>query len=362
MNRIIFLLIFILSYTTLAGEYVVLDPGDSDLGPEKKYSKMVNVKNNRIRNASKKPYPLKNPTTEFERGILKRGTRVCFIGDSGNGSLRQKKVAGQMQKRCDQIRHLGDIVYYIGIKDLQDPLLKSRFLEVYDSIKAPMYLVMGNHDYYLNPDVWLQISKKYPKYIFPNNYYLEIFASTLRTKGICFLSLDSTPFKEIDSRVGLNAPRIQAQIKWLDRMKPLMRKRCSFTIGFFHHPYLLAKKGRTKKNNPELVNAFFKQRVFKMVNFIVTGHDHYLAYYPFLPKNPLGHSEKGAFKIPQIISGSGGMLQEEPSEKRPFGKVFPTNGFVQMTLLKSSNQPNFSANFRFIDYKGTELYKFNYFQ
>ena len=360
MNKVIFLFSLIYSFHCSAGKYVILDPGDPDLNPEKKYSKKL--KPSRLRNASKIPYLLKNPTTKFERGVLKRGTRICFVGDSGNGSKRQRKVAALMSRNCDQIRHLGDIVYYIGIKDLADPLLKSRFLDIYNSIKAPMYLVMGNHDYYLDPDVWLKVSKKYPKYIFPNNYYLEIFSSSIGTRGLCFLSLDSTPFKEVDPKIGLNSPRIQRQIKWLDMMKPLMRKRCTFTMGFFHHPYLLAKKGRTKKNNQELVNDFFKQRVFKMVNFIVTGHDHYLAYYPYLPKNPLKNSKVGAFDIPQIISGSGGMLQEDSSEKRSFGKVFQTNGFVKMTLMKSTNQPSFGADFRFIDYLGKELYHFNYFK
>lgn len=204
--KFLILVFLLISANSISGERIIeikgqkkhvsfnpLDPGDPDLVDEKVQSKYL--KKQKERNTSVVPFPIKTPQTYFERGILKAGTRVCLVGDTGNGSKRQKLISNIMAKSCDQIRHLGDIIYYIGVKDINDPRLKERFLDIYQNIRAPMYLTVGNHDYYLNPDVWLEVSKRFPKYIFPNHYYMEFFSHQKSSgKGICFLSLDSTPF------------------------------------------------------------------------------------------------------------------------------------------------------------------------
>lgn len=333
--------------------YPILDPGDPDLSQEKKDSKSykpqkeINVR---------KPFIPKNPNTTFERGILRPNSRICFVGDSGNGSLRQRKIAALMQKNCDQIRHLGDLLYYVGAKNINDPVLKSRFFDVYNSLTIPMFITLGNHDYYQNPDLWLEVGQKFPnKYIFPNNYYLDLF-SLPKNRGLCFITLDSTPFNELEIKDGINTPRIKAQLTWLNSLTTLIKNRCTFTMSFMHHPLILSSAGRDEKNSDTLVLELYYKRILKFVDFVVAGHDHFLSYYPKLPK-----LNGGFHDIPEIISGTGGMLNtEKPIENRPFGQVFRENGFVIMTLRNASDNPTFSANFRFIDHNGKDLLKFDY--
>ncbi len=54
--------------------------------------------------------------------IIKKSTSkltVCIIGDVGTRSKIQKKVAKSLAKRnSDQVRGLGDLVYYTGITAL----------------------------------------------------------------------------------------------------------------------------------------------------------------------------------------------------------------------------------------------------
>jgi len=337
-------------------EYPVLDKGDPDLGKEKKDSKLF--KPIQEKNVNEKPFPIKNPKTFFERGVLKAGTRVCLVGDTGNGSKRQMLIAKLMQRECDQIRHLGDIIYYVGAKDRNDPLLASRFLNVYKDLTVPMYIALGNHDYGQNPDIYLDVAKEFPnKYIFPNNYYMEFFSKP-QNKGMCFISLDTTPIANVNPAVGFKSPRVRAQMQWLDSLPNLIRNRCSFTFSFTHHPFINVSKGRDEGVTEMVRVELYEKRLLKYVNMVVAGHDHFLAYHPKLPKSGLPNQ---FHNIPQILSGSGGMLAiDKEMELNSFGKSFKETGFVQMTLLQNSDHPKFAAKFKFINHLGAQLLDFSY--
>ncbi len=336
--------------------YNILDPGDPDLSQEKKDSKLF--KSIQEKNVNEKPFPIKNPQTFFERGVLKAGTRVCLMGDPGNGSKRQMLIGKLMQRECDQIRLLGDIIYYVGAKDRNDPLLASRFLNVYKDLTTPMYIILGNHDYGQNPDIYLDVAKEFPKkYIFPNNYYMEFFSNP-KNKGMCFISLDTTPIANVNPAIGLKAPRVKAQMAWLDSIQNLIKNRCSFTFSFTHHPFVNVSKGRDEGVTDMVRIELYEKRLLKYVNMVVTGHDHFLGYHSKLPKSGF----PGQFhNIPQILSGSGGMLAiDKEMEIPPYSKAFKETGFVQMTLLQNSDNPKFAARFRYINHLGAQLLDFNY--
>ena len=346
---LLFVLLFPLIGFTKA--YPILDVGDPDLTAEKKDSK--NYKANHEINVNEKPFAIKNPQTFFERGILKNGYRICLVGDTGNASKRQKLIASLMNQNCDQIRNVGDLVYYIGVKDRRDPLLAQRFLDIYKDMNVPMYITLGNHEYYTNPDVWLEVANEFPqKYILPNNYYMEFFSLPSK-KGLCFISLDTTPFNDASS---INVPRVSAQIKWLDTLPNLVRNRCSKTFSFTHHPFIPAAAGRDEKSSDILKNELYEKRLLNYVDMVVAGHDHFLAHYSKLPNSKKG----GKFhNISEIITGTGGMLNmETPIEPRSYGQVFRETGFIQMTLNGSSDSPHMKGTFRFINHLGKEIYRF----
>ena len=53
---------------------------------------------------------------------------LCFIGDTGTGhpeQLESKKLLND----CTQVRHLGDIVYQVGIESVEDKNVKEKFLK-----------------------------------------------------------------------------------------------------------------------------------------------------------------------------------------------------------------------------------------
>ena len=148
-----------------------------------------------------KPYrPINNNNNNgFYFKISKNigNSSLCFIGDTGTDYPEQKE-SKSLLKNCEQVRHLGDIIYQVGIQSLKDKELKSKFLDYYSPFKVPWYLIFGNHDYYGQLGPWFELAKKTPNLNLPNYYYAENY------NGLCFVTIDSTPIYYDDN---LKKPR-----------------------------------------------------------------------------------------------------------------------------------------------------------
>lgn len=78
--------------------------------------------------------------------------RFLAMGDTGNGSATQRRVAAGAaracaERGCDLVVLLGDNLYPRGMEAPDDPLAETRIAEMYAPIGAPLYVVLGNHDY-----------------------------------------------------------------------------------------------------------------------------------------------------------------------------------------------------------------------
>src|SRR6185436_3635827 len=131
-----------------------------NLWASKKCSGVVELKFKLAFNALYEPYPRnehpKGPDFVFNRGAKPDKYRICFVGDTGDGRGGQLKVAellgsldGQGKPVCDEVRHLGDVIYYVGLKDLRsgkEPgMLQRYFYQYYRTLQPDMYFVLGNH-------------------------------------------------------------------------------------------------------------------------------------------------------------------------------------------------------------------------
>src|SRR5690348_3348742 len=76
------------------------------------------------------------PKVTFRHDLSeKKLQKLCFIGDMGDGSDTQKKVAHDLKKEnCHHIFVLGDVIYTNGIHSEDDPALKERFIDIYEPI------------------------------------------------------------------------------------------------------------------------------------------------------------------------------------------------------------------------------------
>lgn len=249
---------------------------------------------------------------------LSASSKICIIGDAGTGESSQYDVAKMLEdENCDHIRYVGDVIYQFGITSSLDPQFKSKFYNPYKNLLeakpvVPFYMALGNHDYYGNPNSWIDLAKKYPdSIIYPKSYYAESWGD------ICFITFDTnTGFEE--------------QIKWLDSIKKLLDTSCKLSLAFGHHPYLSVGEHGDATSK---VKIFLESTVVGKMDIYFAGHDHNL-------------SDEGEVKgTTFIVSGAGAKLR--PLEKKP--RVFAVSELGYVTLEVTRNELNVPiADYKFV--------------
>lgn len=128
-------------------------------------------------------------TTNAHSRLEKGSTELAFpeetnflvIGDYGTGNRDQVKVAETMKRFARTLNpkpafvlSTGDQIYDHGIQSPNDPALKARFENMYDSpeLQIPWYITIGNHDCEGSVDALLQYAKKEDSlWYLPRRYY-----------------------------------------------------------------------------------------------------------------------------------------------------------------------------------------------
>lgn len=266
---------------------------------------------------------------------FKEGSKICFIGDSGEGNAAQKKVAEYLEKEnCDQVRHTGDIIYPIGIKKVDDPDFFEKFYNIYKPMldkKIPFYMSLGNHDYLNCIDCWIKISETYEDIKFPYYYYAEQYGD------ICFFTLDTNVFADLHfdhfiKKVTFN--KDTHRIKFSKNQKEWLKKQlesvsCKTKILVGHHPYKSSGKHGDAKGD---IKKFYEKYVIDVFDILITGHDHNIADEGLVGEKTL-----------QFVSGGGG------GSLRPVKNpgVWGIGNFGYITMIIYEDQ--FIFDFKFLD-------------
>lgn len=176
----------------------------------------------------------------------------AVLGDSGNGSDYQKKVARQLfLQHPDLVIHTGDVIYGGDTDKDYD----AKFFSIYAKLaeSAPFFLTIGNHDVTGNEDPYLR------------NFYLPQDSPgkgryySFNCGGVHFVGLDS------NEPLAPGSP----QYAWL--VGDLKASRLPMKVIFFHHPvFSSGYHGSTKGLRKSLEPVFVKFHVTVVFN----GHDH----------------------------------------------------------------------------------------
>lgn len=210
---------------------------------------------------------------------------MCFIGDMGDGSESQRRVAGALsEENCDRIFVVGDVIYSKGIESADDPLLKERFVSIYEQVttsgkKPPFSIVLGNHDFAGNEKAWIDVPKIYPWVFYPHYYYLQ------KINAACFVAM------ETDFYAGPFRLESLIQKWWLGKIQDEM-KDCQLKVLFAHHPYV------GKRPATGWLKDIYEELVVGKFDIVVTGHDHIL--------RDMGKKDGTHF----FISGAGGQYED----------------------------------------------------
>lgn len=225
---------------------------------------------------------------------LKGPVRACFFGDGGSGYKEQAMVAKLLrEENCNAYFYLGDVIYPSGIESASDPDLERLFWKPYRAVleRAPMFLMMGNHDYKGNMDAWIQAAAPRKNLHYPAHYYLAKLNG-----NICVTALNT-----VDHRM--------EQLLWL---KDLDTDGCKVNVLAGHHPAISSGKHE---------DAFFPLNLFLnyalgRADIYVSGHDHHLSY-------------EGKHRgVHQFISGAAGKLRPVDESKAVWAKS--RHGYLTM--------------------------------
>jgi len=272
-----------------------------------------------------------NPLWSQEINRENQNLIFCFVGDTGEVTETQSLVAKSLANSdCSFIWHTGDIIYPSGISSYEDPRFKTNFLDPFKEVfakKIPFIFTLGNHDYKLQPNAYLEIAQIHPLIIYPNNYFKKSYGET------CFFALDTTIF----DKLYLFYKR-KEQIGWLVSEMESIKKECKLSIAVAHHP--LFSSGDRKKGTPQLIK-FLNRYIFGVVDLYISGHNHVLA----------DEGEKNG--TVQLISGTGSLPGGSPVKdlKGKFNKDIP--GYLRMIL--NSNQEEIIAEYQFIAAKDNQM-------
>lgn len=214
---------------------------------------------------------------------------ICFVGDTGTGNEDQKAVAELMDKnKCEAIFFLGDLIYPIGLKDVNDPQFFEKFYNIYNR-SVMKYVVPGNHDAYNgNLGAWLKLAEKYADIEAPYYYY------SVKMGDRCILAFDSFVYTTIKK-----GKFEKKQNKYIDEF--VKREDCKYKVAIAHHSYRASDDSHGdagKEMGTKRLKKFYEEHLIGKVNQIITGHSHIL-------------SDEGELQGTHFyVSGAGGKINE----------------------------------------------------
>jgi len=284
--------------------------------------------------------------------IDKTALNFLVLGDWGrNGEYHQKDVATQMgliaaKTNTKFIISTGDNINPGGAMSEFDPVFRYSFEDIYTafSLQCDWYLVLGNHDYKINPEAEIAYSKISRRWKMPAHYYSKKFMINKDpSQQVLMVFIDSNPFykeyyRDPDYIPIVSAQDTAAQKKWMENVLSDTASNIKWKVVVAHHPLFT---GGPRKSNPDIIGirGSFKEIMDKYkVDVYVSGHEHSLQH--IVPEG----------KTQYFISGAGSELTNvDYLPETKFAQSI--NGFMIFTVNRNQ------LMVQMIDYTGQVLYQ-----
>mmetsp|Transcript_3221 Transcript_3221/g.4537 ORF Transcript_3221/g.4537 Transcript_3221/m.4537 type:complete len:421 (+) Transcript_3221:138-1400(+) len=299
---------------------------------------------------------------------LSRSLRFATIGDWGDPKA---VVAKAMQNYIANsggvgaIFSTGDNFYENGVDSVDDKQWKEVFENVFaePSVQVPWYPVLGNHDYYVNPEAQIEYTtERNPsgRWNMPSNYYSEQFSlcdepltsndcGVMEVLFIDTILLDPYEDKEVQRTLkpGYHQEtRAQRQLDWIEQTLQSSTADWVFVVG--HYPMYSVGANANDDRLRNLLEDLFNQY---QVDAYFCGHDHLLE-----------HLSAGS--VHYYVSGSGTKLeskfhQDESYDKNEFIWAELQYGFTVHDITKDSMNVTFVNHKEHVIYTYTQQQKRN---
>lgn len=265
----------------------------------------------------------------------KNSLNLFVLGDTGKGNEPQYEVAQAMENLCkklesfDGILLLGDNFYPSGVHDVNDPQWQEKVEKPYGSqclAQAPIFAILGNHDYKKNPGAQIEYSRLHPRWVMPHRFY------RVRWPGLLNLVAIDSNFPDFC----LNSSSCV-----VDFLRSRLEQDERFNLVIGHHPLYSSSHGDL--DHRESPSRFWlRPLACNSVDLWLAGHAHHLEY----------RSIDGCKTNLGIVGGGGGSLGkivENPTPDVLFLKR--EYGFMHLHIDASK------MHVTFVDRSGAELFQ-----
>jgi tartrate-resistant acid phosphatase type 5 len=286
------------------------------------------------------------PVNLFARGADANALNFLVIGDWGRqGELDQREVAAQMSivaQNMDArfVISVGDNFYEDGVTSVDDDHWHRSFEDVYidRSLQVPWNVIMGNHDYHINPQAQLEYAKTSSRWVMPARYYMQSYKIDGNTTAD-FFYLDTTPMVKVYYKIGVEkkirdnvmTQDVPKQLEWFK--SALAASKAQWKVVFAHHPIY---SGGEHGDQPELIESVLPILQENNVHAYFNGHDH-----------DLQHLKTGDINL--FCTGAGSSVR--PTKDIEYTQFAESrSGFTAVSLGPEKMDVNL------IDYKGKVLH------
>lgn len=282
-------------------------------------------------------YQLKNDVLPINlKPYSSEHTQFIAVGDVGTGNDDQLEVSNAMAKvceksGCDLVLLLGDNFYPSGVNSPTDPQFESKFEMVYQKLKIPFFVVLGNHDVKQDALSQVMYSLKSDYWKMPNFQY-------------DFMTMNAT-FYGVNTNCPLGFEMLRRDINQEKIVYKSNKKNVPWKIVFGHHSVY---SNGTHGDSNILVRSFWSWFLEDKIDLYLAGHNHNLAHFKIDNSN-----------IDYVISGAGGANYRSTDERRNLteseaNNLFTFNdiGFVWFDITFKK------LLMRFYDSNGNVLYEY----
>jgi hypothetical protein len=198
------------------------------------------------------------PPVFAARAASHRSVRVLAMGDFGDGSERQARMAEAMRRYhadrpFDLAVTVGDNFYPAGMTGPQDPRWDREFERLYGPMRIRFYPTLGNHDWVLADSPASEIARQSNVWRMPADRY------TFVAGPMQFFAIDTNLIS-------------QAQLAWLDR--EIGRSTARWKVVYGHHPIYSDGAHHDEPGLHDALMPILRNRV----NVYLCGHDHDLQH------------------------------------------------------------------------------------
>lgn len=282
-------------------------------------------------------------------------TRLLVMGDTGEGTDAQKRVAIGAQARCDRgggcqgFLMLGDNIYDTGPESATDPQFDTKIDQPYEDLKMgpppqdgqpdnrprmPIYVTLGNHDLGgagLNRDLidhYLEYARQNDWFYFPSAWW------ETKVGNVHLMGLETNSLAYLGSKYDEQGQMVEDALSQTD---------ARWTIVLGHHPYRSdgqhGNAGSYEGIPGDLtyLGGEFRKWVDEFVcnraDFYLSGHDHNRQWFnsvPDFPTWPLWESDTRPCNSWFAVSGAGAKTREMKDRDNDLAFGEPTLGFLYM--------------------------------